>query len=105
MDLKENEVAKHFIKDASASYFEAGFKDASEYAKGTQRLFDAYAFMNQAENELDQEKRAKKYQLVENILKIAVGSFMKAKQPEKTAQVQNILTNVKQEKALAVTLM
>ena len=104
MDLKENAVAKHFIKDASSSYFEAGFNKASEYAKGTQRLFDAYAFMNQAENELDQEKRAKKYQMVENLLQIAAGSFMKAKQPDKQAKVQEILVNVREEKALAVSL-
>jgi hypothetical protein len=70
----------------------------------TQRLFDAYIFMNQAEGEVDPEKRAKQYQMAENLLQIAAGSFMKAKQPEKTNQVQQILVNVKQEKALALSL-
>jgi KaiC/GvpD/RAD55 family RecA-like ATPase len=104
MDLKENALAKQYFKDAASSYFKAGFKSASEYAKATQRLFDAYAFMNQAENELDQEKRAKQYQMAENLLQIAAGSFMKAKQPEKTAQVQDILANVREEKTLAISL-
>ena len=104
MDTKENILAKRYIKDASSSYFEAGFKSASEYAKATQRLFDAYGFMNQAEGEINQEKRAKQYQMAENLLQIAAGSFMKAKQPEKQAQIVEILSNVREEKALAVSL-
>jgi len=104
MDLKENALAKRYIKDSASSYFEAGFTNASEYAKATLRLFDAYVFMNQAESEVDPEKKTKQYQMTENLLQMAAGSFMKAKQPEKTAQVQRILTNVKEEKALAASL-
>ncbi len=104
MDLKENALAKQYIKDAATSYLQAGFKNASEYAKATLRLFDAYVFMNQAESEIDPEKKAKQYQMAENLLQIAAGSFMKAKQPEKTAQVQEILVNVREEKTLAISL-
>ena len=104
LDRKEHEKAKAFMETASTNYLKAGFKTGSEYAKATQRLFDAYLFMNQAEIEADQEKRAKHYQIAENLLQISAGSFMKAKQPEKTAQVQEILANVREEKALAVSL-
>jgi KaiC/GvpD/RAD55 family RecA-like ATPase/tetratricopeptide (TPR) repeat protein len=104
LELSEHAKAKSFMKSAATNYSQAGFKNASEYARATQRLFDAYAFMNQAENELDQEKRSKQYQMAENLLQIAAGSFMKAKQPEKTAQVQKILANVREEKALAISL-
>jgi tetratricopeptide (TPR) repeat protein len=103
-DLREHSKAKSLLKSAANSYLQAGFKQASEYCKATQRLFDAYAFMNKAENELDQKKRAEQYQIAENLLQIAAGSFMKAKQPEKTAQVQKILVNVMEEKSLAVSL-
>ena len=103
-DLREHSKAKSLLKSAANSYLQAGFKTASEYAKATQRLLDAYAFMNQAENELDQEKRAKHYQMAENLLQIAAGSFLKAKQPEKQSQIQEILLNVREEKALAVSL-
>ena len=103
-DLTEHSKAKSLLKNASNSYLQAGFKQASEYSKAAQRLFDAYAFMNQAENELDQEKRAKHYQMAENLLQIAAGSFMKAKQPEKTAKVKLMLESVKEEKAMAVSL-
>ncbi|MGD9131411.1 MAG: ATPase domain-containing protein [Candidatus Bathyarchaeota archaeon] len=104
LELEEHAKAKSFMKSASTHYAKAGYKAASEYAKATQRLFDAYLFMNQAESEANQEKRAKQYQMAENLLQIAAGSFMKAKQPEKTAQVQGILANVREEKALAVSL-
>ena len=92
------------MKSASTHYEKAGFKATSEYAKATQRLFDAYVFINQAEAEIDQEKRARQYQMAENLLQIAAGSFMKAKQPEKTSQVQGILANVREEKTLAISL-
>jgi len=104
MNLKENAMAKQYIKSSASNYLQAGFKNASEYAKATQRLFDAYTFMNQAENEVYPEKKTKQYQMAENLLQIAAGSFMKAKQPEKTDQVQQILKIVREEKALAISL-
>ena len=104
MDLRENALAKRYINDAATSYQQAGFTSASEYAKATLRLFDAYVFINQAEGEVDPEKKTRQYQMAENLLQIAAGLFMKAIQPEKTAQVQGILGNVREEKALAVSL-
>ena len=104
LDLAEHGKAKEYMNNASTNYSQAGFKNASEYAKATQRLFDAYLVMNQAEREADQEKRAKQYQMAENLLQISASSFMKAKQPEKTAQVQQLLSTVVEEKALAASL-
>ena len=104
LDLAEHAKAKGYMKNANTNYLQAGFINAAEYAKATQRLFDAYVFMNQAERELNQEKRAKQYQMAENLLQMAAGSFMKAKQPEKTAQVKGILATVKEEKTLAASL-
>jgi len=103
LDIEEHNRAKAYIKNAATNYLKAGYKNASEYAKATQRLFDAYLFMNQAEGEADTEKRVKQYQLSENLLQLAAGSFMKAKHPEKTAQVQQILENVREEKQLAIS--
>jgi len=103
-NLSDNALAKRHIKNAASSYSQAGFSNASQYAKATLRLFDAYVFMNQAESEVDPEKKTKQYQMAENLLNIAVDSFSEAKQPEKIAQVQDILANVKEEKALAISL-
>jgi KaiC/GvpD/RAD55 family RecA-like ATPase len=104
VDLAEHSRAKSLLKSAATSYFQAGFESASEYAKATQRLFDAYVFMNQAEGELNQEKRAKQYQMAEKLLQISAGSFVKAKQPEKASQAQKILGTVREEKNLAISL-
>ncbi|MGD9130659.1 MAG: ATPase domain-containing protein [Candidatus Bathyarchaeota archaeon] len=104
LDLAEHTSAKGHMKNAASSYLQAGFKNASEYAKATQRLFDAHVFMNQAEGEVDQERKIKQYQMAEKLLQISAGSFLKAKQPEKTAQVQLILKTVREEKKLAVSL-
>ncbi len=60
--------------------------------------------MNSAEGEVDPEKKTKYYQIAEQLLQIAAGSFMKAKQPEKTVEVQRILVTVREEKALAASL-
>ena len=104
LDLKIHAKAKGHIKSAATRYFQAGFKNAAEYAKATQRLFDAYLFINQAESKADQEQRAKHYQMAENLLQIAASSFTKANQPEKTAQIQSILATVREEKVLATSL-
>jgi len=104
LDLRENAMAKRLMNRAAAIYQQAGFKSASEYAKATQRLFDAYVFMNQAESEVIPERKAKQYQMAEKLLQISSGSFIKAKQPEKTAQVQQLLKTVREEKTLAISL-
>jgi len=104
LDLEEHNLAKRHLKNAATSYLQAGFRSASEYAKATQRLFDAYVFMNRAEGEVDPEGRAKQYQMAERLLQISAGSFMKAKQPEKTSQVRQMLETVREERALAVSL-
>jgi len=41
-------TAKKQVEAASKYYLKAGFKDASEYARATFRLFDAYMYMNKA---------------------------------------------------------
>jgi len=96
--------ANKHVNQAADYYSRAGFQNASEYAKATQRLFDAYLYMKNAEGEIDPEKKTKYYQIAEQLLEIAAGSFMKAKQPEKTNQVQEILSKVREEKALAISL-
>jgi len=103
-NLSDNALAKRHMKNAASSYLQAGYKDASEYAKATLRLFDAYDFMNQAYSQVNPSTKTKQYQMAENLLQLAAGSFMKANQPEKTAKVQEILASIREEKELAVSL-
>jgi len=104
LDLQDHARAKRYMKGAATGYLQAGFKHASEYAKATQRLFDAYMYMSRAEEEADPEQTMKYYSMAEKVLQVSAGSFMRAKQPEKTAQVQQMLETVREEKALAVSL-
>ena len=96
--------ANKYVIQAANYYKQAGFKTASEYAKATQRLFDANLYMNSAEDEIDPAKKTRYFQLAEQLLQISAGSFIKAKQPEKSTQVQGILATVREEKVLAASL-
>ncbi len=94
---------KH-LESAANYYIKAGFKTASEYAKATKRLFDAYAYIDNAKKETDPAKEARYYIMAEKVLQISAGAYKKAKHPEKIEQVQQLLENVKEEKELAVSL-
>jgi tetratricopeptide (TPR) repeat protein len=92
------------LENASNYYVRAGFRTASEYAKATRLLFDAYVHMDRAQKEGDPEKKAKLYTMADRILQTAAGSFMKAEHPEKREQVLRLLEKVKEEKELALSL-
>jgi hypothetical protein len=104
LDMTMHSMAKQHIERATTCYLKAGFKSASEYAKATQRLFDAYTYMNNAEKEIDPEKRAKYYQMTEKLLQTSANSYKKAKHAEKSAEVQRILETVREERELAASL-
>jgi KaiC/GvpD/RAD55 family RecA-like ATPase len=97
-------VAKRNIEKAATLYLRAGLPNASEYAKATLRLIDAYQYMSDAETEIDPKERAKKYNLAEKFLEFSAISFIKSNQPEKIAQVQVLLNRVKEEKSIATSL-
>jgi len=97
-------TTKKHVEAAANYYLKAGFKAASEYAKATQLLFDAYVYMDNAKKETDPEKEAKYYTMAEKVLQISAGSYMKAKHPEKNEQVQRLLEKVREERELAVSL-
>ena len=104
LDMTMHSTAKQHMERAETCYLKAGFKSASEYAKATQRLFDAYTYMNKAEKETDPQKRAKYYQMAEKLLQTSTNSYMKAKHPEKSAEIQRILEEVREERELAASL-
>ena len=98
-----NETKKHL--DAAANYYlKAGFESYSEYAKATRRLFDAYVLMDNAKKETDPGKEAKYFHMAEKLLQVSLDSYTKAKYSEKTEQIERLLTKVREEKELALTL-
>jgi hypothetical protein len=103
-DAALHAAAIQHLESAAKYYVRAGFQSASEYAKGTELLLDAYMHMDNAKRENDPEKKAKLYTMAEKVLQTSAGSFMKAEHPEKREQVQKLLEKVKEERELALSL-
>jgi tetratricopeptide (TPR) repeat protein len=97
-------AAVHHLESAATYYVKADFPKASEYAKATGLLFDAYAQMDNAKEERDPEKKARLYTMAEKVLQTCAGAYMKAEHPEKGSQVQRLLEKVKEEQELATSL-
>jgi len=97
-------AAIRHLESASNYYIRAGFAVASEYAKATERLFDAYTYIHKAKTETDPRTKAQNYQMAEQLLQISAGSYMKAKHPEKSKEIMRLLENVKEERELAISL-
>jgi len=104
MDVTLHATAIQHLESAANYYMRAGLQNASEYAKATELLFDAYVYMDNAKRETDPEKKAKLYTMAEKVLQTSAGSFMKAEHPEKREQVLKLLERVKEERELAVSL-
>jgi len=103
-DMTAHARAKNHMEAAASYYLKAGYENASEYAKATNRLFDAYVYIHKAETETEPKKKAQYYQMSEEILQASAGSYMKAKHPEKSEEVKRLLESVKEERKLAMSL-
>jgi KaiC/GvpD/RAD55 family RecA-like ATPase len=96
--------AVRYIEAAANYYVKAGFESASDYAKGTQRLFEAYVFMEYANKERDPGKQARYYSMAEKVLDLAMKVFEKTRYQDKMEQVQRLLKEVKEKRQLALSL-
>ena len=103
-DAKLHSIATQHLESAANYYIKAGFKTASEYAMGTQRLFNGYIYMYNANEEADPEKKTRYYIVAERVLKTAAQSYMKAKHPEKAEQIYRLLEKITEERELAMSL-
>jgi len=96
-------TAKQYMEMAAHHYTEAGFETASKWTKATQRLFDAYFYMRNAESEVDPEKKAKHYQLAEKHLDLAARLYETAGYITKRDETLRHLERVREEKELLIT--
>jgi hypothetical protein len=103
-DKKLHDMAVQQLESAAKYYVKAGIQSASEYAKATELLLDAYSNINNAKKETDPEKKTKLFAMAQKILQTSAGSFMKAEHPEKREQVLRLLDKVKEERELAMSL-
>jgi hypothetical protein len=98
-----HETIQH-LASASNYYAKAGYESALESVRGTQRLFDAYVFMDTADLETDPRKRARFYTMAERVLEASGDSFLKAGQKDKGNEVKRLLGRVRDERKFAVSL-
>jgi uncharacterized repeat protein (TIGR01451 family) len=103
-DKTMHTAAVHHLESAATYYVKAGFPKASEYAKATGLLFDAYALVDNAKEERDPEKKARLYAMAEKVLQTCAGAYTKAEHPEKSEQVKTLLEKVREERELAASL-
>ena len=103
-DEKLHNIAVQQLESAAKYYVKAGIQSASEYAKATELLLDAYSNINNAKKEADPERKTKLFAMAQKILQTSAGSFMKAEHPEKREQVLRLLDKVKEEQELAMSL-
>jgi len=96
-------TAKQYMEMAAHHYTEAGFETASKWTKATQRLFDAYVYMRNAESEIDPEKKVKHYQLAENHLDLAARLYETAGYLTKRDEILRHLERVREEKEILIT--
>jgi len=96
-------TAKQYMERAAHHYTEAGFETAAKWTKATQRLFDAYFYMCNAESEVDPEKKAKHYQLAEKHLDLAARLYETAGYISKRDETLRHLERVKEEKELLIS--
>jgi len=99
----QRELIRH-LGSATNLYIRAGFEPALEYSKGTQRVFEAYVYLDEASREADPRKKEQYYRLAERVLAASLEAFTKAKHPEKRDEVNRLLSSVKQERELAISL-
>jgi len=104
-DVRLHLEVTHHLESAADYYIRAGVKTASEYAKATQRLFDAYVYMDKAKNELDPEEKTRYFMMAEKVLQTSASSYLKAEHSEKREQVRRLLESVKEERQLAMSLV
>lgn len=98
------EEATRHMETAAGLYLKAGFETTSNYAKATQRLFDAYAFMESAKRERENEKQMKYYSRAEKVLLNAAKYFEKGNFKDKTVQTRSLLQKVREERQFAPSL-
>jgi hypothetical protein len=103
-DVSLHTIAIQHLDSAAKYYVKAGFQSASEYAKATGLLFDAYVHIDNAKKAQDPEKKAKLYAIAEKVLQTSAGFYMKAEHPEKRELAMRLLDNVREERELAVSI-
>jgi len=103
-DLAFHGIATDNLESAAKYYLKAGLDSASEYARASELLFDAYVQMAKATKEDDYNKKTRFYVMAEKTLQTSAASYEKAGQSGKKELVLRLLGKVRQDRELAFSL-
>ncbi|MFH2112766.1 MAG: hypothetical protein ABIJ47_16075 [Candidatus Bathyarchaeota archaeon] len=104
-DVGSYQKASQYLTNATNYYVRAGYEPALEYSKATQRLFDAYVYVDNANAETEPEKKARYYAMAERVLEASAKSFLRAKHPAKEQEVYRLLENIRKDRTLVMALI
>jgi KaiC/GvpD/RAD55 family RecA-like ATPase len=103
-DIALHSAAMQHLQSATVYYQRAGLQSVAEGVRGTELLLDAYMYIDNAKKEADPEKKARLYMVAERVLEASAGAYLKAEQPTKMKEARELLTGVRAEKELALSL-
>jgi hypothetical protein len=104
-DVQLYSQIKKQLGTASQYYEEAGFEIASDWTGATEALFDALAFLAQAEGELDPQKRTQMYHLAEKHLELSARRYGDIGYDKKRQEVLKQLKKARENRELLITPM
>ncbi len=94
---------KKQLETAADHYEQAGFKNATDWTRATQAMFDALAYMASAEVELDPKKKTEFYHLAQKHLELASRLYAEAGYQTKSEEALRHLKRVRQEREILLT--
>ncbi len=97
-----SEIKKQ-MQTAADYYQEAGFDNAADWTRATQRLFDALVYLADAETEKEPKKKTELYHLGEKHLELAARLYGEAGFQGKREEVLKQLKRVREEKEVLLT--
>lgn len=97
-----SEIKKQ-MQTAADYYQEAGFDNAADWTRATQRLFDALVYVAEAETEKEPKKKTELYHLGEKHLELAARLYSEAGFQGKRDEILKQLKRVREEKEVLLT--
>lgn len=104
LDPELHKEASRHLDLASGYYLDAGFKTAADHALGRKLLLDAFAQLNEANNEEDPKKKAGLYLATSSLLRESTSAFRRARQPRKMERARDLLKQTRIESKIASQL-
>ena len=93
-----------YLGSATDFYVRAGYDSAMEYSRATQRLFEAYQYMDRARRVLEPSEKTRNFTMAERLLRVSAEAFSRARHSEKRDEVARLLRSLNEDREVAASL-